>query len=229
MMTSTFLFFDLDHTLLDFDAAEEVALSKLFEELGVLDLPAYKAAYRQINQQLWRDLEQGLVTKQELVTSRFARTFAQFGQTASGADLATRYEIWLGQQGQTYPGARALLLTLNNRGYRLFAATNGIQAIQTRRLQASGLADCFEQVFISETLGYAKPDSRFFGTMAQQIAGFLPDQAVMIGDNQLADIQGAGAFGLKTIWYNPKGLPLRQGVSPTAQVGTYEELLALLP
>lgn len=134
----------------------------------------------------------------------------------------------LGQEGQTYPGAKALLLTLKERGYRLFAATNGVAEIQSQRLEMAELTGLFEQVFISEDLGYAKPDSRFFAAMASQIADFDPNQDLMIGDNLLADIQGASKFGLATAWYNPSGKEFGGKVPATYEVRTYEELLKIL-
>lgn len=227
-MPYTHLFFDLDHTLLDFDAAEEEALDLLLAQYGVADPESYKTVYRPINRQLWRDLEQGQITKKDLVNSRFARLFAHFGQTVDGAELAKSYEQHLSQQGQTYDGAEALLLTLKARGYKLYAATNGVAAIQKGRLAASGLGPLFEAVFISEELGYNKPDARFFGKMAELVAGFDRSTSLMIGDNQLADIKGATAFGLDTAYYNPKGQALKDGVQPTYTLTSYQDLLDLL-
>lgn len=227
-MPYTHLFFDLDHTLLDFDAAEEVALDLLLAQYGVADPEAYKAVYRPINRQLWLDLEQGQITKKDLVNSRFARLFAHFGQFLDGAELAKVYEQYLSQQGQTYDGAEALLLTLKARGYKLYAATNGVAAIQKGRLAASGLGPLFEAVFISEELGHNKPDARFFGKMAEQIECFDRSTSLMIGDNQLADIKGAAVFGLDTAYYNPQGKPLDVGVEPNHVLTSYQDLLELL-
>ena len=78
-MTYKFLLFDLDHTLLDFDAAEDVALSHLLKEEGVEDIQAYKDYYVPMNKTLWKDLELKKITKQELVNTRFAKLFAHFG------------------------------------------------------------------------------------------------------------------------------------------------------
>ena len=79
-----FLLFDLDHTLLDFDAAEDVALTQLLKEEGVSDIKAYKDYYVPMNKALWKDLEQKKISKQELVNTRFSRLFAHFGQEKDG-------------------------------------------------------------------------------------------------------------------------------------------------
>lgn len=96
-----FLLFDLDHTLLDFDTAEDVALTQLLKEEGVADIQAYKDYYVPMNKALWKDLELKKISKQELVNTRFSRLFAHFGQEKDGSFLAQRYQFYLAQQGQT--------------------------------------------------------------------------------------------------------------------------------
>ena len=161
-MSYKFLLFDLDHTLLDFDAAEDVALTQLLKEEGVVDIQAYKDFYVPMNKALWKDLEQKKISKQELVNTRFSRLFSHFGQEKDGSFLAQRYQFYLAQQGQTISGAHELLDSLIGRDYDLYAATNGITAIQTGRLAQSGLAPYFNQVFISEQLQTQKPDALFY-------------------------------------------------------------------
>ena len=78
-MKYKYLLFDLDHTLLDFDAAEDIALSQLLKEEGVVDIQAYKDYYVPMNKALWKDLEQKKITKAELINTRFAKLFAHFG------------------------------------------------------------------------------------------------------------------------------------------------------
>ena len=138
-----FLLFDLDHTLLDFDAAEDVALTQLLKEEGVADIQAYKDYYVPMNKALWKDLEQKKISKQELVNTRFSRLFAHFEQEKDGSFLAQRYQFYLAQQGQTFSGANELLDSLIERDYELYAATNGITVIQTGRLAQSGLCTVF--------------------------------------------------------------------------------------
>ena len=103
-MSYKFLLFDLDHTLLDFDAAEDVALTQLLKEEGVADIQAYKDYYVPMNKALWKDLEQKKISKQELVNTRFSRLFAHFGQEKDGSFLAQRYQFYLSQQGQAFSG-----------------------------------------------------------------------------------------------------------------------------
>ena len=223
-MSYKFLLFDLDHTLLDFDAAEDVALTQLLKEEGVADIQAYKDYYVPMNKALWKDLEQ----KQELVNTRFSRLFAHFELEKDGSFLAQRYQFYLAQQGQTFSGAHELLDSLIERDYELYAATNGITAIQTGRLAQSGLAPYFNQVFISEQLQTQKPDAFFYEKIGQQIADFSKEKTLMIGDSLTADIQGGNNAGIDTIWYNPHRVENHTQAQPTYEIHSYQDLLDYL-
>ena len=227
-MTYKFLLFDLDHTLLDFDAAEDVALTQLLKEEGVTDVQAYKDYYVPMNKSLWKDLELKKIRKQELVDTRFSKLFSHFGIEKDGVYLAERYQFYLAQQGQVFSGAMELLDSLIDRGYELYAATNGITTIQTGRMAQSGLAPYFNQVFISEQLQTQKPDTLFYEKIGQQIAGFSKQNTLMIGDSLTADIQGGNNAGIDTVWYNPHHLENKTQAQPTYEVDSYQALLELL-
>ena len=227
-MKYKFLFFDLDHTLLDFDAAEDIALTQLLEEEGVEDIQAYKDYYVPMNKSLWKDLEQKKITKSELINTRFAKLFAHFGIEKDGAYLAERYQFFLSKQGQTFPGVEDLLRKLISQGYELYAATNGITYIQTGRLEQSGIAPFFKEIFISEQLHTQKPDAEFYEKIGAQIPNFDKNQTLMIGDSLSADIQGGQNAGIDTVWYNPQHLENTTQLHPTHEVHSYKDLLNCL-
>ena len=227
-MIYKFLLFDLDHTLLDFDAAEDVALSHLLKEEGVEDIQAYKDYYVPMNKTLWKDLELKKITKQELVNTRFSRLFAHFGIEKDGAYLAERYQFFLSKQGQIFPGVEDLLKKLIHQGYELYAATNGITYIQTGRLEQSGIAPFFKEIFISEQLHTQKPDAAFYEKIGTRISNFDKHHALMIGDSLSADIQGGNNAGIDTVWYNPDHLENNTQAQPTYEVDSYQALLEIL-
>ena len=227
-MSYIFLLFDLDHTLLDFDAAEDVALSHLLKEEGVKDIQAYKDYYVPMNKTLWKDLELKKITKQELVNTRFAKLFAHFGIEKDGAYLAERYQFFLSKQGQIFPGVEDLLKKLIHQGYELYAATNGITYIQTGRLEQSGIAPFFKEIFISEQLHTQKPDAAFYEKIGARISNFDKKNALMIGDSLSADIQGGNNAGIDTVWYNPDHLENNTQAQPTYEVDSYQALLEIL-
>ena len=223
-----FLLFDLDHTLLDFDAAGDVALSHLLKEEGVEDIQAYKNYYVPMNKALWKDLELKKITKNELVNTRFAKLFAHFGIEKDGSYLAERYQFFLSKQGRTITGVEDLLKTLIHQGYELYAATNGITFIQTGRLEQSGIKPYFKEIFISEQLHTQKPDAAFYEKIGARIPNFDKNHALMIGDSLSADIQGGNNAGIDTIWYNPRRLENKTLAHPTYEVHSYKDLLNCL-
>ena len=181
-----------------------------------------------MNKSLWKDLEEKKITKQELVNTRFSKLFSHFGIEKDGVYLAERYQFYLAQQGQVFSGAMELLDSLIDRGYELYAVTNGITTIQTGRMARSGLAPYFNQVFISEQLQTQKPDALFYEKIGQQIAGFSKEKTLMIGDSITADIQGGNNADIDTIWYNPHHLENKTKAQPTYEVDSYQALLELL-
>ena len=227
-MSYKFLLFDLDHTLFDFDAAEDIALDMLLADEGVKEISAYKNYYIPMNKQLWRDLEAKKLTKQELVDTRFQQLFAHFGHEVDGKYFASRYQYFLSQQGQTYKGAAQLLDDLRQSGYQIYAATNGIAKIQQGRLAHSDIEAYFTKVFISELAGTQKPDPAFFDYMAGQIAYFQKNSSLMIGDSLSADIAGGNRAGLDTLWYNPQRLSNNSSVRPLYEAASYQEIRTLL-
>ena len=229
-MTYTHLLFDLDHTLLDFDTAEDMALSYLLQEAGVADheLEAYKAHYVPMNKSMWEDLTHGRITKPELLRTRFSRLFEHFGQEVDGQHLADRYQHFLSQQGQTLPAAHGFLNQVKSRGHKIYAATNGVSYIQRGRLAASGFKELFDDIFISDEVGFHKPEIDFYTTIADQVEDFRPCRALMIGDSLTADIQGGNNAGIDSIWFNPMGLENTSQAVPTYQVTSYEEILEII-
>lgn len=227
-MAYRFLLFDLDHTLLDFESAEETALTQMLEDMNFPDVQAFKDYYKPMNQELWKDLEQKKISKKDLINSRFAIAFAHFGRDVDGEEMALRYQDYISQQGQTFPGAEDLLAKLVERGYQLYGATNGVTAIQEGRLAHSTIAPYFKEVFISEQLHTQKPEPAFFDKVGQLIPGFSKEETLMIGDSLTADIAGGNASGIDTVWYNPDRKENTSLVVPTYTVSTYQEIADFL-
>lgn len=223
-----FLLFDLDHTLLDFAAGEELALTQFLEAMGVEDKVAFKDYYKPMNQAMWKDLEQGKISKPDLINTRFARAFAHFGREVDGCEMALLYQEYISQQGQIFEGAVELLEQLQERGYELYGATNGVTYIQENRLAHSPIQPFFKKIFISEQMETQKPEALFYEKIAEQIIGFTKERALMIGDSLTADVKGGNNAGIDTVWYNPDSLENHTSAQPTYQVQNYQELLALL-
>lgn len=218
-----FLFFDLDDTLLDFKAAEKWALPKLFAAHNVPLTPEVEDVYREINSGLWHALEQGLITREELMATRFGKTFEHFGRKANGLALDAEYRGYLAESKVFVEGALEVIQTLAPT-HELYITSNGISETQNKRLQRTGLAPYFKKVFVSEDTGYQKPMKPFFDYVFDHIPNFDPTKAMIIGDSYSADITGGAMAGIDTCWLNS------QQKAPTPIQPTYiiEKLTQLL-
>ena len=112
--------------------------------------------------------------------------------------------------------------------YRLYLVTNGTTCVQKGRIASAGIAKYFEEIFISEEIGYDKPSARFFEYCFSRIPDFSRDRAVIVGDSLTSDIQGGINAGIRTIWFNPKGQADDADIRPDLVVGSLSEIPALL-
>lgn len=220
------LFFDLDDTLLDFRAAERNALSQALAAFGIPVTDALLERYAVINAGYWKRLERGEVTRDTLKVLRYRDLFAESGISGiSPVDFTHIYEERLGDQPFLLPGAAELLARLHG-SYRLFAASNGTGRIQRSRLTGAGISGFFDGLFLSEELGAEKPSPAFFDAAFARFPALLRSETVMIGDSLTSDIAGGIAAGLRTVWFNPCGLPLPPAPLPDAVARSLEEMEA---
>ena len=223
----TNIFFDLDNTLLDFDRGEAHALSRAFRQFGIDPTPAVLARYHDINLSQWELLEEGKLTKDQVLTRRFDLLFAELGVSCDSQAVCDLYESFLAEEHDFIPGALELLEALSPR-YSLHLATNGASAVQRRRLADAGILTYFQNIFISEEVGFHKPSPAFFLACFAAIPGFDHTSALMVGDSLTSDIRGGRNAGLRTCWFDRLGRPYRPDVLPDYTVAALDQLPALL-
>lgn len=227
-MNYPFLLFDFDGTLLDFSKAEDKALKAAFARHGYPFSQQDQELFRRINKQLWHQYEQGTITRNQVTDSRFGRLFQAMGIAGDGVEFEREYQKLLAQGHDLIPGAELVLQRLQEKGHRLYGVTNGVAATQKRRMEDSGLNRFFLRVFVSEEVGFQKPDPRFFDFAAQNIPGFSREQALIVGDSLTSDIQGGNLSGIDTCWYQPSGEPPMGDILPTYTITSLMQLLPLL-
>jgi len=199
-----FLLLDLDDTILDFHRAERVALSKTLEEFGMEPVEEVLALYHKINIWHWEQLEKGLLTRPQVLLGRFQVLFKTAGREVDPEEVAACYEKRLAQGHFFLPGAEEALEQLFGR-YRLFLVSNGTAQVQRSRLASANLYRFFEEIFISQEVGFNKPAKAFFDACFERIPGFDRAKALMMGDSLSSDIQGGINAGVKTVWINSGG------------------------
>lgn len=177
------IFLDLDDTILNFTAGEAKALSQTLWEAGIEPTEAILDRYHIINTAHWELLEEGRLTRDEVLVQRFEQLFRELGVDRSGKAISERYEVLLSRQHEFMPGAEQLLMDLSPR-YDLYLASNGAAAVQNPRLDDAGLRPYFKGIFISEEMGADKPSKAFFDACFAAIPGFRLEETVMVGDRE---------------------------------------------
>ncbi len=221
------IFFDLDDTLLDFTRAEREALSRAFRCFDIDPVPTVLDRYHVINREQWELLEEGVLTRTQVLTRRFDLLFEELGVCRSSREVCDCYEDFLAQGHWFIPGAVELLQELVPR-YDLYLASNGAAAVQQSRLKSAGIGPYFKDIFISEELGADKPSPAFFAAAFATIPDFNPETALIVGDSLTSDIRGGWNAGIRTCWFNPHGKPARLDITPDCTVTALAELPELL-
>lgn len=193
---------DADGTLLDFSRSEREALSDALRAIGVTPNEEMIGAYSRINESLWKRLERGEIEKRVLFYHRFELLFEQFGIDADAKQTADRYMQSLSHKGYSLEGAKRFCERLSKLA-RLYIVTNGTEFIQRGRWAQSGLFPYFEEIFISDVIGYEKPRIEFFSYVAEHVPNFDRRSTLLVGDSLTSDIQGGLNAGIDTCWYNP--------------------------
>lgn len=222
-MKNNFLL-DADETILDFLRSSKESFRAAMEELGEREAAERYDDFKEINDGLWREYERGEISKKNLMTARFQRFFARLNGKADAEEANRLYFTKLCRTGYLLPGSAEFLRELKSRG-RIFLITNGTPAAQYGRLRAVGLSDFFDGVFVSDEIGYAKPDERFFAYVTKT-AGVGRGECLVIGDSLTSDIRGANDAGIECIWYNPSGKEAI-GAKPDHTAKSYREILEI--
>ena len=218
---------DLDNTILDFDKAEKTALGRAFTALGVAYDEALLKRYNAINIQHWEMLEDGLLTRDQVLVKRFEALYREYGIEADADKSQALYEHLLSEGHWFLPGAEELLETLAGE-YRLFLCSNGSAQVQEGRIASAGIAPYFERIFVSEHMGANKPEKRYFDLCFAEIPGFDRERTIMLGDSLTSDIRGGINAGVKTCWFNPRGKENPGPIVPDYEIRTLGEFPALL-
>ncbi len=222
-----FLFLDLDDTILDFHKAERLAIAKTISQMGVEPTDAVLDRYRQINKAHWEALERHELTREQVLVGRFRVLFQELGASVDPEGCARAYEDNLSQGHWFLPGALEAVQSLSKK-YKLYLASNGTAKVQAGRLKSADISKYFQEIFVSQEVGFNKPDLGYFETCFSRIPGFRRDRAMMVGDSLTSDIQGGITAGIRTCWINPQGLPYPQNMKPDYILPALSGLEALL-
>ena len=232
----TYLLFDLDRTLWDFEGNADITFGKMYsqfelERMTGVDCETFHTYYRIVNDQLWEAYRQGTITKEMLNLRRFTLPLEHFGMREGVVQLSVKLGDFYVHEGpkQTglMPGARHLLDYLSQKPeYTLCIITNGFSEAQIPKMHSSDIYRYFKHFFLSEELGAMKPHPAFFQEVLRRL-GARPEACIVIGDDYKVDIEGAMRCGIPTIFYNLDGR-YQQKREVTHEVTSLEEIESLL-
>ena len=232
-----FLLFDLDRTLWDFDGNAAVTFQDMYARFGLkvlchTDVDTFHRYYCQVNGVLWNGYRKGTVTKEELHVDRFRLPLEHFGLRHCerlAQELGDYYVQEGPKQTGLMPGTRELLEYLRNEGsWELGVVTNGFSEAQWPKMKTAGIYDYFRHFFLSEEIGFMKPDVRFFQVAQRQLQA-KPEEVLVVGDDYFVDIVGARSAGMPQIYYNYLCQKLPQdAVLPTYEVRHLLEIKTIL-
>lgn len=208
------IFFDLDHTLWDFETNSNIAFETIFKKHKVkVELQKFLNYYRGINEDYWKLYRDEKISKEELRLGRLKDTFVKLNHKVDIQlieDLSIGYIDVLPNNNQLFEGTHEILehLYVN---YKLHIITNGFNEVQSKKIKNSGLTKYFDKIITSEDAGVKKPNRVIF-EYALDLTNAVSEESVMIGDNWEADIMGAKDAGLDVIFCNFNEQPVSENI-----------------
>lgn len=226
------LFFDLDHTLWDFETNSRLTLETLYaslslEERGIDDFDRFHKCYLEHNEKMWDRYRKGFIKVDELRWKRFWLTLLDFkiGDEKLARQMAVEFLDLLPTRTALFPDTLTVLDYLKQKGYTMHLITNGFEKTQHSKLQYSGIASYFAEVITSEGSNSLKPHKEIFDYAMSKAKTNTAD-SIMIGDDPEVDIKGARDAGLDQIYVNH--INKKIDFTPTFTVYNLKELMGIL-
>ena len=220
-----YLLWDVDGTILNFELAERAAIRSLFKRFKLGDCSDEMLMYySQINKRYWQLMESGKIKKDKMLVERFIEFFSNKGINADiAAEFNKEYQIALCDT-IVFNDDAIDIIKHQKKTCKIIIVTNGTEVVQEKKLERSGLNDIVDNVFISELVGFEKPNIKFFEKVILEVGIKDLKEALIIGDSLTSDIQGGHNIGIDTCWYNPKNEENTTLLNPTYTIRNLHEL-----
>ena len=226
------LFFDLDHTLWDFELNSKETMQELYSNhhiaaLGITDFDAFFNIYTAHNHRLWDRYAKGFIKQEELRWKRIYLSLLDFkiANEQLSKDMSLEFLQILPTKKKLFPHTIEILNYLKEKDYKMHLITNGFESVQMQKIKNADIAHYFTKVITSETSNSLKPNKEIF-EFALKTANATLSESIMIGDNETADIQGGINIGMDTVFVNH--LNVAPTLPATYTITHLKELEALL-
>ena len=220
-----YLLWDIDGTIINFELAERAAIRSLFKRFKLGDCSDEMLMYySQINKRYWQLMESGKIKKDKILVERFIEFFSYKGINSDiAAEFNKEYQIALCDT-IVFNDDAIDIIKHQKKTCKIIIVTNGTEVVQEKKLERSGLNDIVDNVFISELVGFEKPNIKFFEKVILEVGIKDLKEALIIGDSLTSDIQGGHNIGIDTCWYNPKNEENTTLLNPTYTIRNLHEL-----
>jgi len=225
-MKYDYILLDADGTLFDFDAAEANALKKSFYHFGISFQDNMLIKYHTINQMLWRKFEFDEITLKDLQRKRFEMLFDHIKVSFDTAEFHKYYAVQLADNAQLIDGAFEVCQQLCKKS-KLAIVTNGISVTQNKRFYKSPLKELITAIFISEDIGYQKPQIEYFQFVFDALHINEKNKILIVGDSLSSDMQGGNNAKIDTCWYNPTSLKNETDIQIHYEISSLYDLLEI--
>lgn len=221
------ILFDVDNTLFDFNKDQETAFKEAMDKIGYPYTEEMYENYNQINMGMWEMLNRGEMTAEELSVKRFEEFFEKYHIKQDAQIFSSLLTEAFQKTGTPIKGSREMLEQLKDK-CELVIISNGFKRQQYHRLDNARFSNYFTRIFLSEEVGYNKPDKNFFDIVLQNIENKQKSKILVVGDSITADIVGGKNSGIDTCWYNPKNKENKTDVKPNYEIKDFQELLKII-
>ncbi|NBI05837.1 YjjG family noncanonical pyrimidine nucleotidase [Senegalia massiliensis] len=227
-MKYNIIIFDADMTLFDFEKAEKYALENSISYFNYeYSEKEHLSMYKTHNKAVWNEFEDGKISAQDLKSERFRRFFKETKIKIDPSEFSFKYMDFLKESSFLLKGAKELIEEIHS-DFRLVIITNGLSKVQNVRIRNSEIANYFEDIIISEEVGFKKPDSEIFKLTLDRINHTEKEDLIIIGDSLKSDIKGGLNFGIDTLWYNPNNNKNNTEIKPKYEAHDFSEIKKII-
>lgn len=204
MKNLTTILWDLDATLIDFKSSSKNAIISLCQKQGFIPTEEQLVVYRIVNQSLWDEYEKGKLSIPQIYEQRFKLWAEKENLPLNCDNFDEAYQLEMGTKPVVYDEALNVVKALKESGFKQYIVTNGNILQQKNKIHYSGFEELMDGVFISDEIGFHKPEKEFFEQCAKFIPDYSPNTTVIVGDSLSSDMAGGNNAGIKCIWFNEK-------------------------
>lgn len=221
-----YILFDIDNTLLDYNKLEKAAMTSILQKYGLPPLLSKRLS--EITDRLWKQVEKKEITPDNLKIKRFEILFNELNINDIDVEkISMEYLCEASKYTYEIPLSYDVCKKLFDMGKKLYVVTNGIAFVQRSKLSRASFFKFFEKVFISEEIGFYKPDKTFFDYVIDDICA-KRENCIIIGDSLTSDILGGINSGIDTCWYNPMQNPSTKLITPTYTITSLYDVIDIV-